>query len=98
MATLASELRPVRTDHRFFFVTAIAMLAIVVLGFGMQWAMGRSTFSAPPMLHVHGLVFLSWTILYVVQTGLVARGSVALHKRLAGWVRCWQPRWCRSAS
>lgn len=85
MATLAADLRPVRTDHRFFFTSAVAMLAIVVLGFGTQWAMGRSTFRAPPMLHVHGVVFLGWTILYVVQTGLVARGSVALHKRL-GWL------------
>ena len=85
MATLASDLRPVRADHGFFFASAVAMAAIVVLGFGTQWAMGRSTFRAPPMLHVHGLVFLGWTILYVVQSGLVARGSVALHKRL-GWL------------
>lgn len=85
MATLASDLRPVRTDHGFFFASAVVMATIVVLGFGMQWAMGRSTFRAPPMLHVHGLVFLGWTILYVVQAGLVARRSMALHRRL-GWL------------
>lgn len=76
--------RPVRTDHQFFFVSAIVMAGIVVAGFGTQWAMGRSTVHSPVMLHVHGLVFLSWTIFYVVQSGLAAGGSVALHKRL-GW-------------
>lgn len=85
MATLARDVRSTRTDHDFFFVSAIVMAGIVFAGFGLQWLMGRSTFRAPAMLHVHGLVFLSWTLFYVLQSGLVARGSVALHKRL-GWL------------
>jgi hypothetical protein len=36
----------------------------------------------PPFLHVHAAVFLFWTALLLVQASLVARGSVALHRRL----------------
>ena len=85
MATLAGEVRRDRTDHDFFFVSAMVMAGIVVAGFGTQWLMGRSTVHSPAILHLHGAVFLSWTIFYVLQSGLVARGSVALHKRL-GWI------------
>lgn len=73
------------SDHRFFVIAAYVMAGIIIAGFGMQWLMGRSSFRSPPMLHVHALVFMGWTILYVVQNHLVGRGSVALHRRL-GWI------------
>mgnify|MGYP007088051120 CR=1 FL=1 len=65
MATLAGDTRPTRGDHGFFFASAVAMAGIVVLGFGMQWLMGRSTFRAPAVLHLHALVFMgaaSWVL------------------------------------
>ncbi|GAA3715178.1 hypothetical protein GCM10022268_24780 [Sphingomonas cynarae] len=83
MATIYSGTRT--TDHRFFVTTAYIMAGIIVAGFGMQWLMGRSSFRSPPMLHVHALVFMGWTMLYVVQNHLVGRGSVALHRQL-GWI------------
>ena len=73
------------SDHRFFVIAAYVMAGIIIAGFGMQWLMGRSSFRLPPMLHVHAVVFMGWTILYVVQNHLVGRGSVALHRRL-GWI------------
>lgn len=72
-------------DHRFFVVAAYIMACVIVAGFGMQWLMGRSTFRAPPMLHVHAFVFMGWTALYVAQNHLVGRGSIDLHRRL-GWI------------
>ncbi len=72
-------------DHRFFFWLAIAMATTIFLGFSMQWAMGRSTFAAPAIVHVHAAIFFGWTIFYVIQNWLVASRSVALHRRL-GWL------------
>lgn len=71
-------------EHRFFFTMAIAMAVTIMLGFSAQLAMGRSSFGAPFMVHVHAVVFFGWTAFYVLQNGLIAAGSVALHKRL-GW-------------
>ncbi len=80
-----ARLRGGSADHRFFLVMALVMAGIIAAGFSMQLAMGRSTFRAPAMLHVHAGIFFGWTALYVLQTALVDRGSIGLHRRL-GWV------------
>ena len=36
------------------------------------------------MLHIHGAVFSTWIILFLVQAILIGRGSRTLHRRL-GW-------------
>jgi hypothetical protein len=87
MATVAGSAakRPLTADHKFFMGGAIVMALLVVAGFSLQWVMGRSTFRAPPLVHVHALVFMGWVAYYVLQNALVAVGSVRLHKRL-GWI------------
>ncbi|MES2336564.1 MAG: hypothetical protein V4537_00540 [Pseudomonadota bacterium] len=88
MATLASDPRqhrPVTADHRFFLGAAIAMALVIVAGFSVQLAMGRSSFAAPVLVHVHAVVFFGWVTLYVVQNALVATGNNRLHRRL-GWI------------
>jgi hypothetical protein len=85
MATIAPGYPRVTADHRFFLITSIVMALTVVAGFSTQLAMGRSTFGAPPLVHVHAVVFMGWVAFYVLQNALVATGSVALHKRL-GWI------------
>lgn len=72
-------------EHRFFLTMAIGMAATIALGFSVQLAMGRSSFNAPFLVHVHALVFFGWTAFYVLQNALIATGSVALHRRL-GWL------------
>jgi hypothetical protein len=84
MATSAARM-PVSADHRFFLISSFVMAFTIALGFSMQLAMGRSSFGAPPMVHVHALVFFGWTVFYVLQNALIATGSVALHRRL-GWI------------
>ena len=84
MATMHMPGRAV-DDRRFFLKMAIAMAVVIMLGFSMQVAMGRSTFAAPVLLHVHALVFFGWTALFVLQSALVDRGTMALHRRL-GWI------------
>ncbi|MBP2276310.1 hypothetical protein [Sphingomonas sp. PL20] len=77
-------------DDRFFFITSLIMAAIVVAGFSLMIVTGRSSFGSPPIVHAHAVVFMGWVVLYVTQNALVARGSIALHRRLgwiaAGWV------------
>jgi hypothetical protein len=93
MATLATHAVPARVgaEERFFMKAALAMAAVVVAGFSLNAAMGRSSFSAPASVHVHGLLFMGWMVLYVVQNGLVATGNVAVHRRL-GWLSAvWIP-------
>jgi hypothetical protein len=89
MATLARPLPDFGRDDRFFLMMAIAMALTIVAGFSVQLAMGRSTFAAPLLVHLHAVVFFGWVALFVTQNVLVTRGSIALHRRL-GWIgACW---------
>ena len=85
MATLAEAPRGIGRDDRFFMISAVAMTALMVAGFSLQLGMGRSTFAAPPLVHAHAIVFFGWVFIYLTQNLLVARGSMALHRRL-GWI------------
>ena len=75
----------VSRDDRFFLTMAVLMAVVIVAGFSLQLAMGRSTFSVPWMVHAHALLFFGWTAFYVLQSALIAGRSVALHRRL-GWI------------
>ncbi len=85
MATLAKTPAPSFGDERFFLRSAIIMAAIIVAGFSMQLAMGRSTFASPVRVHIHAVLFMGWVAIYLTQNLLVAYGRVDLHRRL-GWV------------
>jgi hypothetical protein len=81
-----------RTARRFrpsfFFWMTLAMCLFVFGGFGMSYLvpLGEGTFKpAPPIVHLHGLIFMSWMILLVVQAGLVGAGNVRLHRSLGTW-------------
>lgn len=85
MATLA-ETRPTATgDERFFLIAAVLMTLVVIAGFSLQLAAGRSSFDAPWPLHLHAGLFFGWVFFYLFQNALVATGAVALHRRL-GWL------------
>lgn len=73
------------SDDRFYFRLAMIMAGLVVLGFGTQLAMGRSSFHAPIILHAHAVVFMAWVALYLIQTWAVAHGRLHWHRRL-GWI------------
>lgn len=78
-------------SERFFFVSAILMALILVGGFSLNLAMGRSTFASPPRVHVHAFLFMGWLAIFLTQTALAERGSLALHRRL-GWIAVvWVP-------
>lgn len=90
MATIAPAASAEASEDRFFMWTAFAMAMVIVAGFSLHLAMGRSTFSAPLIFHLHGLAFMGWVALFVTQARLATAGPMALHRKLgwigAGWV------------
>lgn len=71
--------------EKFFLVTAILMVVVIVAGFSLQLGMGRSSFASPVPVHLHAVIFFGWAMLYLLQNALAATGSLALHRRL-GWL------------
>lgn len=77
-------------DRTFYSGISIAMALTVLAGFGPTYFFrawthtptisGLTTLS--PLLHVHGLLFSAWVVLFVVQTTLIAQRRVAVHRRL----------------
>jgi hypothetical protein len=85
MATSSNlRLEPSVGDERFFLKSAIVMALVIVFGFSLQLAMGRSTFASPVRVHIHAVLFMGWVAIYVLQNTLVATGRIALHRQL-GW-------------
>jgi hypothetical protein len=85
MATLAERTRAPATDDRFFLTMSIAMALVLVAGFSLQLAAGRSSFGAPPLVHAHAITFFGWVVLYVIQNILVTIKRPDLHRTL-GWI------------
>ncbi len=73
-----------RAEDLFFTTMSVIMLAIVFMGFGSSYFLRGAAFSHLPSLlvHLHGAVFSSWIILFVVQSSLVTAGNVRLHRKL----------------
>jgi hypothetical protein len=92
MAAIAEPLPSIldQDDRRFFLGGAIVMALVIAAGFGLNLAMGRSTFASPLIVHAHAIVFMGWVVIFLTQNILVAGGNMALHRRLgwlaAGWV------------
>ncbi len=86
MATQAVNLpRHGSNDAGFFRAGAIGMTLVIIAGFSLNAIMGRSSFSAPPLVHAHALVFMAWVGIYLAQNILATGGNIALHRRL-GWL------------
>lgn len=86
MTTIAQRL-PASSgrDGGFFLGGAIAMTVVIVAGFSLQLALGRSSFQAPWYVHAHAVAFMGWVGIFLLQNVLVATDRIALHRRL-GWI------------
>jgi hypothetical protein len=72
----------------FFFWMTLALAFFVFGGFGMHSFLPalRGEFPpAPPIVHLHAVIFVSWMILLVTQSALVGAGNVRLHRSLGMW-------------
>ncbi len=76
--------RRLRGDRLFFSGMGLLMALTVFVGFAPSYFL-KTVFTAPaltPVLHVHGVLFTSWIVLFVVQTTLVAARRTDIHRRL----------------
>lgn len=86
MATLAADRSvAMARDERLFLNLARGMAVVIVAGFSVQLALGRSTFASPLLVHAHAVVFMGWVVLFVLQATFATTGRMAPH-RLLGWL------------
>jgi hypothetical protein len=72
----------------FFVVMSSAVIVTVFAGFAPTFYLRGSFTQDRPMsflLHVHGIAFSAWVVVFFVQTLLIVRESRRLHQRL-GWI------------
>jgi hypothetical protein len=80
----ASPRRKLRADDLYFGAMVLLFVVAVFLGFAHSYYLAGMYHARPLnlLLRVHGAVFSAWIVLLVVQTTLVARRNIALHRRL----------------
>ena len=69
----------------FYFWIAFVMAVYVFGGFSLaalQRYLTNAPTTMPPVVHLHGVTFISWMTLLVVQTWLINVKNVALHRSL----------------
>jgi hypothetical protein len=72
-----------RRDRWFFGSMAVAAALTVFCGFAPTYYF-KTADSGPalsPLVHLHGVVFTAWMVLYVFQTALIAAKRTVLHRR-----------------
>ncbi len=75
------------TRSPFYVYLSIAFLAIAIVGFSTTLfvPLARGSFSAPPVVKVHGALLFGWLAFLIAQATLVKSGNRSLHRR-AGWL------------
>jgi hypothetical protein len=81
---LSPAIRRRRREHWFYMAITVAFVITVFSGFAPTYYLRPVFTAAPlmPLLHLHGLVFSSWLVLFLVQTTLVAANRTDIHRRL----------------
>jgi hypothetical protein len=84
MAVSSEAVRTRRRTRRFYVGMAIAIAITVFAGFSRSYFL-KAYYGTPELsllLHVHGLVFTTWILFFLVQTTLVAAGRTYIHRRM----------------
>ena len=94
MATTATSHRPLVSpaarDRKFYTGMAMVMLFTAVIGFSRTYFLGLISGHATTItrrvpnttVHLHALLFMSWLVLFIVQTNLIATHRVKVHRKL----------------
>ncbi|HTU12846.1 MAG TPA: hypothetical protein VMG08_18290 [Allosphingosinicella sp.] len=73
-------------ERAFYGGMGLAILALVVAGFGPGMARTLSGSGRPPgltlLIHLHGAVFLAWVLLFIAQGALISARAHDTHRRL----------------
>jgi hypothetical protein len=80
----------VARDRKFYTGMAIVMLFTALVGFSRTYFLGLIAGHATTItgrvpnatVHLHALLFMSWLMLFIVQTRLVATHRVKVHRKL----------------
>jgi hypothetical protein len=68
----------------FYRHIAIALVLFTIIGFSRTYYL-RFLYDLPPLetlVHLHGVIFTAWLVVFVAQTRLVAANRVDLHMKL----------------
>jgi len=73
-----------RRERFFYIAMAIVIVGVVFGGFARTYFLRPYFTTQPltPLLHLHGIVFTSWLVLYFTQTVLVAAKRTDVQRRL----------------
>ena len=92
MATAAAPVaRESLENTRFFTIMATVMSLVIVAGFSLNLAMGRSSFDVPLAYHFHAFIFMGWIGLFMAQHLSINAGNTALHIKLGKLAYAWIP-------
>lgn len=84
MATIAARRVRWNADRRFFTGMAAAMVVATFIGFAPTYYLSSLT-GAPavgPLVHLHGIIYTLWLLLFFAQTSLVTAGRTDIHRKL----------------
>ena len=61
-------------DRQFFFRLALVLLVLTFLGFSTTYfiPVGLGRFSGETIFHVHGMLFIAWPVVWLLQTHTAA--------------------------
>lgn len=80
------------TRSPFYLQLALGFLAIALAGFSTTFfiPLARGSFSAPPVIYIHGVLLFGWLLLLITQALLVRQRNLRVHRQLglAGAVLC----------
>ena len=68
----------------FYFQMAVACAVVAFVGFAPTYwlPLASGSFSAKPVVHIHGLIFFTWMLFFAFQTWVGASGRIARHREL----------------
>lgn len=80
MATIARH--PLMTSQLFYVYIGLAFVLIAFGGFAPTfWGpLASGTFAADPVIHLHGALYSAWTLFFLWQTVLIAKGRRRDHR------------------
>jgi hypothetical protein len=66
----------------FYALMGVTTVAVALIGFMPTYFLPlvNGQFTAPAIVHIHGIIFFGWTVLFASQTWLVASGRTPTHR------------------